>query len=140
MPISDQPPIVAIGGIAAAPGQQGLAAALAGIQQQLAVMNAGIQQQFTAMNNRLDTMQNEMLRGRNGSATQPLHTLVIPTNALNQPLPAGMWVPQTWEELFSITGVRATALLGYYAPNIPVPPQIRQRRLMVADFLGVRLL
>ena len=102
---------------------------------------AAIQVRLGALDNRISHMVSATQRSHNASATQLAHTLVIPLNATNQVLPAGIWVPQTLGDLLiNMDGVQARALMLYYDNNAHVPHQISLRRRAVADHLGVRLL
>ena len=116
-----------------------LGAMQAAMNVQLGAMQAAMNAQFAVITGRLDEIRNESLCNRNASASQPEHALVIPRNAANQPLPAGMWVPQTRRTLLTMDDAQADALLAYYTPNALVPPLIDDRIDLIASHLGVRL-
>ena len=98
-----------------------------------------IHSQLIAIQEELSNVANDSKRCFNASAKQLSHALVIPTNAGNQALPAGMWVPRTLGELVSVNGKRADALMQYYDPNAAIPKSVAHRRLAIAEYMGVRL-
>jgi hypothetical protein len=102
-----------------------------------------VQDQLAALQGTIDNFQATIQRCRNASATQLSHTLVIPKNAANQAVPAGMWVPRTLEDLLGLCDdldlPRATALLHYYDANAVIPEDVDLCRQAVAICLGVRL-
>ena len=82
-------------------------------------------------------LQAQVVNIHNASASQQSHTLVIPRNLANQPLPA--WVPRTLGDLRGMSGTKATSLMQYYNLSlVPLTNSIANRRKAIAEHLGVR--
>ncbi len=120
--------------LAVLPGQ------VAALQGQLVLLQGQVgvlQGQVGALQVQIDTIQGQLVSIHNASASQQSHTLVIPRNLTNQPLPA--WVPRTLGDLRGMSGAKATSLMQYYNLSlVPLTNSIANRRKAIAEHLGVR--